>query len=304
MLEPAAARLTHRHESDIAKIVARGPASRREGVLRRGQPAHEHGGDASLRLIGQEEAVVACSRAIRRARTGLKNPNRPSFHLPDPRASASPSSPSRSPSTLAPRMRWCASTCPSLWRGTPCPSSSALPRLRRLLRGWSAHRGCQAAPYTLVLLTRLRRRTRRLQHDASDSRGWPPYRLQGSRSTSRTPSSSSPPTSAPPSSRSGGGGLGFQLNDDAEDTSYQRIKQLVNEELKNYFRPEFLNRLDEIIVFRQLNKNEVREIAQIMLNQVFKRPRRRRSPPRHRQVQGPPRRRGLQPHLRCPLAAR
>merc|ERR1719326_1205322 len=69
----------------------------------------------------------------------------------------------------------------------------------------------------------------------------------------------------------GGGGLGFQLNDDAEDTSYQRIKQLVNEELKNYFRPEFLNRLDEIIVFRQLNKNEVREIAQIMLNQVFKR---------------------------------
>ena len=69
----------------------------------------------------------------------------------------------------------------------------------------------------------------------------------------------------------GGGGLGFQLNDDAEDTSYQRIKSLVNEELKNYFRPEFLNRLDEIIVFRQLNKNEVREIASIMLDQVFKR---------------------------------
>jgi ATP-dependent Clp protease ATP-binding subunit ClpC len=69
----------------------------------------------------------------------------------------------------------------------------------------------------------------------------------------------------------GGGGLGFQLNDDAEDTSYQRIKSLVNEELKNYFRPEFLNRLDEIIVFRQLNKNEVREIAAIMLDQVFKR---------------------------------
>jgi ATP-dependent Clp protease ATP-binding subunit ClpC len=36
----------------------------------------------------------------------------------------------------------------------------------------------------------------------------------------------------------GGSGLGFQLNDDAEDTSYQRIKTLVNDELKNYFRPE------------------------------------------------------------------
>lgn len=36
--------------------------------------------------------------------------------------------------------------------------------------------------------------------------------------------------------------------------SYSRIKSLVNEELKSYFRPEFLNRLDEIIVFRQLTK--------------------------------------------------
>ena len=64
--------------------------------------------------------------------------------------------------------------------------------------------------------------------------------------------------------------MGFQLNDDAEDTSYQRIKSLVNEELKNYFRG-FSNHFDEITVFRQLNKNEVREIAAIMLDQVFKR---------------------------------
>jgi ATP-dependent Clp protease ATP-binding subunit ClpC len=43
----------------------------------------------------------------------------------------------------------------------------------------------------------------------------------------------------------------------------------VNEELKNYFRPEFLNRLDEIIVFRQLSKEEVMQIADIMLKEVF-----------------------------------
>ena len=36
-------------------------------------------------------------------------------------------------------------------------------------------------------------------------------------------------------------------------------------------RPEFLNRLDEIIVFRQLTKSEVKEIADIMLKEVFKR---------------------------------
>lgn len=48
----------------------------------------------------------------------------------------------------------------------------------------------------------------------------------------------------------GGGRLGFNFDDEEEDSDYSRIKTLVNEELKNYFRPEFLNRVDEIIVFR------------------------------------------------------
>ena len=68
----------------------------------------------------------------------------------------------------------------------------------------------------------------------------------------------------------GGGGLGFDLEDEAE-ASYNRIKTLVNEELKNYFRPEFLNRLDEIIVFTQLQKDEIKEIADILLKEVSKR---------------------------------
>jgi len=41
--------------------------------------------------------------------------------------------------------------------------------------------------------------------------------------------------------------------------------------MKQYFRPEFLNRLDEMIVFRQLTKLEVKEIADIMLQEVFDR---------------------------------
>jgi ATP-dependent Clp protease ATP-binding subunit ClpC len=69
----------------------------------------------------------------------------------------------------------------------------------------------------------------------------------------------------------GGGGLGFDFAENQEDSHYTRIRALVNEELKQYFRPEFLNRLDEIIVFRQLNKVEVKEIANLMLNEVFKR---------------------------------
>jgi ATP-dependent Clp protease ATP-binding subunit ClpC len=69
----------------------------------------------------------------------------------------------------------------------------------------------------------------------------------------------------------GGGGLGFEFADNQAEAQYNRIRSLVNEELKQYFRPEFLNRLDEIIVFRQLNKEEVKEIAEILLKDVFKR---------------------------------
>ncbi|GKF37146.1 chaperone protein ClpC [Tanacetum coccineum] len=69
----------------------------------------------------------------------------------------------------------------------------------------------------------------------------------------------------------GGRRIGFDLDYDDKDISYNRIKSLVTEELKQYFRPKFLNRLDEMIVFRQLTKLEVKEIANIMLKEVFER---------------------------------
>ena len=69
----------------------------------------------------------------------------------------------------------------------------------------------------------------------------------------------------------GGRKIGFDLDYEEKDSSYNRIKSLVTEELKQYFRPEFLNRLDEMIVFRQLTKLEVKEIADIMLKEVFDR---------------------------------
>jgi len=66
----------------------------------------------------------------------------------------------------------------------------------------------------------------------------------------------------------GGSGLGFEFSADQDEAQYNRIKELVNQELKNYFRPEFINRLDEIIVFRQLTRPEVRQIASILLKEV------------------------------------
>jgi ATP-dependent Clp protease ATP-binding subunit ClpC len=69
----------------------------------------------------------------------------------------------------------------------------------------------------------------------------------------------------------GGMGLGFAFADDRKEAEYNRVRNLLNEELKNYFRPEFLNRLDEIIVFRQLTKPEVEQIADILLEEVAQR---------------------------------
>jgi len=67
----------------------------------------------------------------------------------------------------------------------------------------------------------------------------------------------------------GGGGLGFSDAENQADYQYTNISALVNEELKQYFRPEFLNRLDEIIVFRQLTK--MKSNNSILLREVFNR---------------------------------
>jgi len=62
-------------------------------------------------------------------------------------------------------------------------------------------------------------------------------------------------------------GLGFTAAADSEDT-YTRMKQQVNDELKQHFRPEFLNRIDEVIVFHQLTPAEVRQIVDLMMKRV------------------------------------
>lgn len=68
----------------------------------------------------------------------------------------------------------------------------------------------------------------------------------------------------------GGSGLGFALADNQAEAQYNYLRNLVNEELKQYFRPEFLNRLDDLIVFRQLQQTEIKDIAEILLKEVAK----------------------------------
>ncbi|ADL49353.1 ATP-dependent Clp protease ATP-binding subunit [Micromonospora aurantiaca] len=61
--------------------------------------------------------------------------------------------------------------------------------------------------------------------------------------------------------------LGFQASEDSE-SNYDRMKQKVNDELKQHFRPEFLNRIDDTIVFHQLRQLEILSIVDIMIARI------------------------------------
>jgi ATP-dependent Clp protease ATP-binding subunit ClpC len=62
--------------------------------------------------------------------------------------------------------------------------------------------------------------------------------------------------------------LGFTVSDDETGISYEEMKTKIMGELKKVFRPEFLNRLDEIIVFHKLTKTEIKQIIELLLSRV------------------------------------
>ncbi|MCI5515805.1 MAG: ATP-dependent Clp protease ATP-binding subunit [Oscillospiraceae bacterium] len=64
--------------------------------------------------------------------------------------------------------------------------------------------------------------------------------------------------------------MGFNHSEDGKDSA-KTIEELVMPDLKRTFKPEFLNRLDEIIVFNQLEKDDIKEIARRMLKTLIKR---------------------------------
>ena len=65
--------------------------------------------------------------------------------------------------------------------------------------------------------------------------------------------------------------LGFSAKSNeaqTDDSAYERMKEKVLEEVKRFFRPEFLNRIDSTVVFHQLTKPEILQIVDLMMNQV------------------------------------
>src|SRR5207244_5552683 len=64
-----------------------------------------------------------------------------------------------------------------------------------------------------------------------------------------------------------GPGVGFSVTSN-EQMGYDKMKDRVMEELKRSFRPEFLNRIDEVIVFHSLSRDDVKNIVDLMMKRV------------------------------------
>jgi ATP-dependent Clp protease ATP-binding subunit ClpC len=229
------------------------------------------------RLIGQDEAVKAVSKAIRRARVGLKNPNRPiaSFIF------SGPTGVGKTELTKALATYFFGSEeamirldmSEFMERHTVSKLIGSPPGYVGFNEGGQLTEAVRRRPYTVVLFDEIEKAhpdvfnlLLQLLEDGrlTDSKG----RTVDFKNTLVIMTSNIGSKVI----EKGGGGLGFEFSgENAEENQYNRIRSLVNEELKQYFRPEFLNRLDEIIVFRQLNREEVKEIAEIMLREVFSR---------------------------------
>ncbi|MGF1523036.1 MAG: ATP-dependent Clp protease ATP-binding subunit [Leptolyngbyaceae cyanobacterium] len=262
-------------EEDIAHIVASWTGvpvnklteSESEKLLHMEDTLHQ-------RLVGQDEAVKAISRAIRRARVGLKSPNRPiaSFVFSGPTGVGK----TELAKSLAAYFFGSEEAMIRLdmsefmERHTVSKLIGSPPGYVGYNEGGQLTEAVRRRPYTVVLFDEIEKAhpdvfnmLLQILEDGrlTDAKG----RTVDFKNTLLIMTSNIGSKVI----EKGGGGLGFDFEENQAESQYNRIRSLVNEELKQYFRPEFLNRLDEIIVFRQLTKDEVKQISDILLKEVF-----------------------------------
>ncbi|NJR66367.1 MAG: ATP-dependent Clp protease ATP-binding subunit [Leptolyngbyaceae cyanobacterium CRU_2_3] len=226
------------------------------------------------RVVGQEEAVAAVARAIRRARVGLGSPDRPiaSLIFSGPtgvgktelaKALATTIFGSEEAMIRLDMSEYMESHTVSKLIGSP-------PGFVGYDEGGQLTEAVRRKPYTVILLDEVEKAHPDVfnlllqvleEGHLTDSKG----RTVSFKNTLLIMTSNIGSKVI----EKGGGGLGFEFStEDTPTAQYTKIRHRVQEEMKQYFRPELLNRLDEIIVFRQLQRDQVKQIADLLLQEV------------------------------------
>mmetsp|Transcript_3345 Transcript_3345/g.5923 ORF Transcript_3345/g.5923 Transcript_3345/m.5923 type:complete len:940 (-) Transcript_3345:217-3036(-) len=266
-------------EADVSRIVAEMTGIKVEKVT----------GDESARLmkleetlhnrvIGQEEAVVAVAKAVRRSRSGLKDPNRPiaSFIFCGP--------------TGVGKTELCKALTESYYGSKDSvlrfDMSEFMERhtVSKLIGSPPGYVGyndesqlcdrIRRNPYSLVLFDEIEKAhpsvfnvMLQILEDGrlTDSKG-----NEASFKNALIIMTSNVGAEGIQKTIAGGPqGFGFQDSENVEEASYQKLKSVVAENLKNAFKPEFINRLDEVIVFKSLSIEEIKEIAELEFEKVY-----------------------------------
>lgn len=230
------------------------------------------------RLIGQEEAVTAVAKSIRRGRVGLKDPKRPigSFIFLGP--------------TGVGKTELCKALAEAMFgdensmirldmsefmeKHTVSKLVGSPPGYVGYDEGGQLTEKVRRHPYSVVLFDEIEKAhpdvfnmLLQILDDGrlTDSQG----RLVDFRNTIIIMTSN---VGAKFITNKTSNDLGFAFDSDKKsDNDFERIKQTVMGELKNTFRPEFLNRVDDIIVFTKLSDTEIAKIAKLMLSSLTKR---------------------------------
>lgn len=227
------------------------------------------------RVIGQSDAVIAISKAIRRARVGLKSPNRPigSFIFSGPtgvgktelaKALAESIFGSEDNMIRVDMSEFMEKHSTAKLIGSP-------PGYVGYDDGGHLSELVRKKPYSVILFDEIEKAhpdvfniMLQILDDGrlTDSKG----RHVNFKNTVIIMTSNVGASMIASQSK-----LGFAVAEDEKKDKYEKLKDTVMEELKKAFRPEFLNRIDDIIVFAHLSKEEIRQIVELMLKDLFKR---------------------------------
>ncbi|KUK84040.1 MAG: ATPase with chaperone activity, ATP-binding subunit [Pelotomaculum thermopropionicum] len=222
------------------------------------------------RVVGQDEAIKAVSRAIRRTRAGLKDPKRPigSFIFLGPtgvgktelaRALAEVLFGSEEAMVRIDMSEYMEKFAVSRLVGAP-------PGYVGYEEGGQLTEAVRRRPYTVILLDEIEKAhpdvfniLLQVMEDGrlTDAKG----RTVDFRNSVIIMTSNVGVQTIKRAT------LGFRTGDEKE-AGYENMKRRITDELRRTFRPEFLNRLDETIVFHALNREHIREIVGLMLKEV------------------------------------